>query len=459
MKEKYGWMIDWRTMSEFFERVENNGISMNYAPLVGHGTIRYMVMGSGYKRYANQNEIDEMIEHIHKAMNEGCIGLSTGLDYDPGYFASQDELIQCVSPLKEYGGVYCTHWRKTGRRQDVKPTTPKYPRIQGIIESIDVCRKTEVPLQIAHIKDGYEVYPTPSPRLQKCIAEATLDVVDEGIKEGLPITFDWQLIYESKLKLLPYLGSLFTPWIRETGSFERLSEFLKMDDYRQDIKEALFSGKWFIKQVSPVSNPHWADQITVWKHANSIYENKTLTDIASMKNRDKLDTLFDLIIEDPFSMGGRFYSYMVWEEVFLKHPRASVCLDGTLEDPEYKKKEPPFSFPKSGSFDRFVTMINRYVGEGKLMTLEETIKKMTYNAAKPHNIIERGILKPNYYADIVLLDLPNLKAMSRNTDPRIHPQGIEYVFVNGKKVVENGKHTGERPGKILKRARIVLSKQ
>jgi N-acyl-D-aspartate/D-glutamate deacylase len=329
--------------------------------------------------------------------------------------------------------------------------TPKYPRIQGIIESIDLCRKTEVPLQIAHIKDGYEVYPSPPPRLQKCIAEATLDVVNEAIEEGLPVTFDWQLIYESKLKLLPYLCSLFMPWVREAGSFERLSEFLKMDDYRQDIKEALFSGKWFIKQVSPVSNPHWADQITIWKHTNTKYENKTLSEIASLKNRENLDTLFDLITEDPFSMGGRFYSYMVWEEVFLKHPKVSVCLDGALEAPEYKKKQPPFSFPKSGTFDRFVTMINRYAGKDKLLTLEETIKRMTYNAAKPHNLMDRGLLKANYYADIVLLDIPNLKAMSSNTDPRKHPQGIEYVYVNGEKVVEKGKHTGKRPGRILRR--------
>jgi len=453
MEEKFGWTIDWKTMDGFFKRVEEKRISANYAPLVGHGNIRFMVMGMDYKRHATQEEVDQMMENIHQAMKEKCLGMSTGMDYVPDAFASQEEIIQCVAVLKDYDAVYSTHWRKSGLRRGLKVGAVLPDRINGIKEAIEVCRKTGVPLHISHIKAGYEISPRPPLSLQRANVQATLDVIDEARDEGLNVTFDWQLLPENLLRLMPYLCGELTPWIRETGSPERLAEFLKMEDYREEVKDAIFSGKWYVNyRYSPAMHPHWAENITVLKHVNQNYEGKSIAEISKLRERDQLDTFFDLISEDPYAMGGRFFESREWEKVFLNHPIASVCLDGLSFDDKYQQERPPYSFPKSGAYDGFVMMLVIYVKEQKLFSIEEAVKKMTTKAAEAYKLKGRGKLKSGFYADIVLIDMPNLKLMSDSLEQRRYPKGIEYVIVNGTKVVEKGEHTSARPGKVLRRA-------
>ena len=116
MKEAYGWQVDWKTMGDYFKKVESVGTSMNYAPLVGHATIRRKVMGLDSQRHSTKKEMKEMRALIEEAMIDGCLGMSAGLDYDPDVYASTEELIDSVSALKKYNGVYCPHWRKTGLR-------------------------------------------------------------------------------------------------------------------------------------------------------------------------------------------------------------------------------------------------------------------------------------------------------------------------------------------------------
>ncbi|MFX0205222.1 MAG: amidohydrolase family protein, partial [Candidatus Hodarchaeota archaeon] len=147
MERIFGWMLDWNSMSQYFTKVKDNGISVNYAPLVGNGNIRLSVMGEDYKRDATSGEIDQMVDLVHQSMREGCIGLSAGFDYDPDAFASKEEIIENVSVLKEYDGVYSPHWRRTGRRRNIKLGARPNDRVSGIKECIQVARITKVPLQ------------------------------------------------------------------------------------------------------------------------------------------------------------------------------------------------------------------------------------------------------------------------------------------------------------------------
>ena len=455
MKQIFGWSIDWTTMEGFFNRVESEGISMNYAPLVGHGNIRFNVMGADYKRHATQSEIDQMIEQIHQAMGEGCYGMSTGMDYDPDVFAAQDEIVKCVAALKGHNGVYSPHWRRTGRRRGVKPGTPTAERIDGIKDCIEVCRETGVHTEIAHLADCYGVRAkgvTP-PSLETVAGEATIQVIDDAIKTGLPVTFDYIPIPHNDLRGLPYLCSLFTPWIRELGSPERLAEWLKMEDYREDIRDSLFAGKWHIRQrFSPVSNPkYWARNIIVVKHSDPEYNMKSIAEIANMLEKDPLDTMFDLITMDPYARASTFYRSRNVERVFLKYPAASICLDSSVFDHTYKKEGPPYTLGKEGTFDGFVSILIKYVREQGMLSIEEAVKKMSSNAALAYKLESRGMLKPGYYADINLIDIENLKVMSDNLEPRRYPKGIEYVFVNGEKVVEKGEHTGAKSGMVLRK--------
>jgi N-acyl-D-amino-acid deacylase len=190
----------------------------------------------------------------------------------------------------------------------------------------------------------------------------------------------------------------------------------------------------------------------VLEHKNKKFENKTVDEIAQLHGANKLETFFELISEDPYAKGGSFYRAYESEKVFLKHPVTSVCTDVSTRDIEYINKRPPYGFgSRSGTFDFFVSILVKYVKEQKLLSLEEAVKKLSTNAAVQHNLKGRGLLAPGSYADIVLIDMPNLKVMSTAMDPRFYPRGIEHVFVNGAKVVDKGNHTGVRSGKVLRR--------
>jgi hypothetical protein len=189
MEEKFGWTVDWDTMGEWFDRVESVGISLNMAPLVGHGTIRYKVMGDDYKRHSTGEELEEMKALICQAMDEGCIGLSSGLDYDPSVWATMDEINDCVRVLNDYeDAVYCPHWRRTGRRRDVKfgdTRSNKVDGIVGIVESIDSCRVTGVPTHLAHLTPGWRLVPEGNDMMEEINIRTTLSFIDDARAEGL----------------------------------------------------------------------------------------------------------------------------------------------------------------------------------------------------------------------------------------------------------------------------------
>jgi N-acyl-D-amino-acid deacylase len=138
--------------------------------------------------------------------------------------------------------------------------------------------------------------------------------------------------------------------------------------------------------------------------------------------------------------------------VFLKHPVASVCLDSRVYDKQYQNPRPPYSLPKEGTFDGFTTVLEKYVKKQDLLSIEEAIQKLSTNAAKAYKIKKRGMLKKGYFADVLVMDWDKLQVRSDSLDPRRYPQGVEYVFVNGKKTVEKGKHTKARAGKILRKS-------
>ncbi len=460
MKEKFGWTVDWETMGDFFKVVEKRGISMNYVPLVGHGTVRYCVMGNDYKRRATKVERAEMEGLIRQAMEDGCIGLSTGLDYDPDVWASKEEINEHVSIMKDYDAIYAPHWRRTGRRRGVKFGDYRPNKMDGILEAIETCRKTGVPTHLAHLTPGWRLFPQGNDIMEEANIRATLKVIDDARAEGLDVTFDsmpWFIF--GGFGVMPYLCSLLAPWLREQGSREKLGEWLKVPDYRKEVKDAIASGKWFIRfNYNPNTNPQWAEYIWVVKHKNRAYENRNIAQIAKEKGENPLDVWFDLICEDPDSRGvatgtadtGNF-PWKPYKALFHQHPAHSLSLDTMVYDDKREQKVPPYRIPNINTYSGFPAFLIKFVREMKLFTLEEAIKHLSTNAAEAYRIKDRGVLKPGSYADIVLFDLEGLKVMGDPVEPRRYPKGIEYVFVNGVPVVEKGKHTGKKPGRVVRR--------
>lgn len=452
MEEKFGFQLDWETMEGFFKAVEDKGVSTNYVPLIGHGSVRLATMGLDYKRDSTSSERSQMRELIIRAMDDGCFGMSTGLDYDPDVFASKAEIDDGVALLKEYDGVYCPHWRRTGRRRGVGAGHVPADRISGILEVIDTCRTTGTRLNIAHLYGGYAVSPTPPSRMQEAVGLSTLDVIDDAIGEGLDVSFD--CIPYKDWDYLDYLCvPFFTPWLRLHGSREKLAEWLKVADFREEIKDALSSGKWFIRPMyNPNTNPGWAENITVVRHSNRDYEWKTISENANGMGKAPLDALMKMIVEDPDARSASV-DYRGSEEyvrLFFKHPRAMVGNDVHVSDDKRAKQGPPYSIPGMGTYAAYPSFFNRYVKEQKLLTLEEAIMKCTSLVAKTHRIKDRGLLRPGYFADIVLFDVDRLKVTGTPIEPRKYPEGIEHVFVNGEYVMKKGRHRYSKPGRVLR---------
>jgi len=452
MEEKYGWTIDWRTMAEYFDFIGGLGISLNYVPLVGHGTVRYMVMGEDYKRHATAEEVEQMKAHIRQAMDEGCIGMSAGLDYDPDVFADRSEMDACVATLKDYDGIYAPHWRRTGRRRDIKMGAGYSETQEGIIEVLDTYRNTGVRLNIAHIAPGWHTIPPMTPQIGTAIGEATIAPIDEAIEERLEVSFDcipWEC-----WEPLPYLCSVhFTQWLRLLGSREKLAEWLKVDEFRKRAWEEIESGKLFQRVViNPCLNPaHWAENLKITKHDNGGYEDKQLSEVAEAIGKDPWEVLCDLIVEDPDSRGSHT-DYRGNEEqmkVFFRHPRCTVGLDVSVCDDKWERRHPPYSIPLPDTYSGYPKFLIRYVRDGSLFTIEEAAQKCATLPAKFHGIRDRGVLTTGAYADITLIDLPELRIVGKPEESRNYPEGISHVLVNGEFVVEEGKHTGARPGSIL----------
>jgi N-acyl-D-aspartate/D-glutamate deacylase len=460
MEEKFGWTIKWRTMKEFFTQVEETGISMNYAPLVGHGSIRTKVMGNDYKRHTTPEEQKQIQTLIRQAIEEGCIGLSTGLDYDPDVFASHQEIIESVRALKDYPDVlYTPHWRRTGRRRDVSVNYIPNERITALMECVDVHKQTGVRLHFAHLLPGWEIYPPEYPEMDKAALRETIKMITQYSKTLLDITCN-TILYTIRggFAVMPYLCGLLEPWLRELGSREALAKWLKVQEFRDEILAAIRSGKWFVRLAyNPNTNPRWADNIFVVRSKSPELDGKTIKQIAEERKADPWDTYLNIIVEDPDTrgvLGGAGNSRGDRQRHFdehYTHPKGMISLDTSVFDYSYQKKNPPYRVPGINTYSAFPLFYEQFVLDEKIFTPEKAIQKMSTMAAKVHNLQGRGTLTEGSYGDVVLMDEANLKILGNEYEPRQQPQGIEWVLVNGTIVVEKGKHSNAKPGKILKR--------
>lgn len=444
IEKKFDIDINWSTFGEFLDSVEKNGTSINYVPLVGHGQIRAQVMGMDSSRQATREEIKEMEGYIREAMESGAFGMSTGLDYAPGAYADTDEIIELAKVVKGYGGIYATHWRRTGIRKG----TPKRPKkIKGIEEALEIGRKANIKVQISHLASGYEIYPEPAAALERASAYATLDVIDQAIKEGVDVAFDVIPNTSGGIGTTVYLITYFAPWLNQAGSVKRFAKNLLARDLRAYIKDFIMSGKWYT--INPKVNPDWDKEIIILSSKIRDYEGKTLAQIAENKNVDPLDLLFDMIVEDPYIKGKREFMNDEWVKVFLKHPRSMVCTDSFVFDDKGVwgiDTEIPYLLPHPNTYCAFPRYITTY-GEDRI---EDTIRRITGFPAEWLGITDRGVIKEGACADIVIFDRNGFKTNENYIETRNYPDGIYYVLVNGKLVVDKGTHTGELAGEVIR---------
>jgi N-acyl-D-amino-acid deacylase len=411
-KETYDIEINWKTLEGYKELVEKQGVALNVAPLAGLGTISTSVIGNRLDG-PNKDELQEMKILLDKAMMEGAFGASNGRDiYDFWAKRCDDRLIELVSVLRKYDGLYSTHMKNEGDYV-----------IDAVLEEIEICERAGVRLHISHHKhNGYENFGT---------VGITLRLMNQARKRGLDVTLDHYPYTATGGNLIKVI---LPPWIRRK-SFEERRELLKDPDVRKRIKREILT--------STSEGKKWYSQL---KNSATGDLRSIIGEEAISQCRDQFDYAFDLLMEEENIPNIRFAFSEDDVKTVMKNSITMFGSDGSALA-QYgilsKGKPHPRNY---GTFPR---ILGKYVREDKTITLEEAIRKMTSLPAQTLGIKDRGMMREGMWADIVIFDPLTVRDKATYEGPQQYPEGIEYVIVNGKIVIAKGEHQKVLPGKVL----------
>jgi N-acyl-D-amino-acid deacylase len=404
--------FNWETMAEYMALIDASGTSFNVVPMVGQGTTRQNVMGYE-NREPTRSELEEMKGLVVEALEDGAWGMSTGLIYTPSTFAKTDEIVELAKVLKEHDGVYFSHIRGEGETL-----------LEAVEEAIEIGERTGVPVHIAHFKASGKAYWGKT--------KNSLRLVEEGRRKGVDVTFDQYPYIAGSTGL----SALMPHWAQEGGA-DRLLERLRDPEIRRKIKDgpATVTRDWASVMIASTKN-------------HPQYEGKTVAEVAELEGKDEMDTVFDLLIAEEAQVA--IVSFGMSEEDVrrvMRSPFGMVGSDGSAVAPKGilgRGKPHPRSY---GTFPR---VIGHYVREG-VITLQEAVRKMTSAPAQRLGLRDRGLLREDYKADIVVFDPATVEDEATFTDPHRFASGILYVIVNGSVVVDGGEHTGALPGRVLRK--------
>ena len=429
--EEAGVKVDWSTMEEYLSRLEEGGLSINVAPIVGFGTVRRYVMGMEM-RAPTPAELDAMKKEIAKAMEAGCRGITTGLRYDPQSYAETEEVIELTRVVAEYGGFYTSHIRDEGDRGDP---------LGAVEEIIRIGRETGVPVNISHFKVLSKRFWGLCPRL--------IEMVEEARAEGVQVTAD-QYPYRASGT---GLGAWIPKWANEGGN-EELVKRLNDPDATERIKEGL------AEAMDDRGGPE-AALISSYPLDESLV-GMNIAEVAARRGVDPLDCAVDLlrdhvesVVEGRAKGGFSIVNFNQKEEnveLIMRQPWVAVGTDGRVHSPKgILNRLIPAPHPRFyGTFPR---VLGRYVREKGVLHLADAVRKMTSLPASTLGLSDRGLLVPGMCADITVFDPETVIDRADYTPAeatKLYPEGIEHLVVNGAVTLRDGEHTGARAGLILR---------
>jgi len=416
---------DWRTLGEYFARLERSRSAINLATYVGATQVRQYVLHDD-NRPPTTAELDQMRALVAHAMEDGAVGISTSLVYAPAFYAKTEELIELAKVASRYGGVYASHMRNESN--SIMP---------AIDEAIRIGREANIPVEIFHLKmAGKQNWGKMSDVIAK---------IEDARASGLDITAD-QYPYVAGATSL---GASVPPWAHEGGTakfVERLKDPATRAKLKQEMRAP--SDKWENFYLG-AGGGEGVLIASVLNRDLAKYEGKRINEIARMMGKsDELDALFDLLIADNAQTG--MIIFLMSEDdvkLALKQSWVSIGIDHgevALSGPLAEGNAHPRGY---GSFPR---ILGRYVRDEHVLTLEEAIRKMTSLAANRVHLQDRGIIKPGFFADVVVFDPRTVHDVATFEDPNRLSVGMRCVLVNGEPVVLEGKQTTALPGRPLR---------
>lgn len=425
--------ITWTDYAGYLDAIQAQGVGMNVAPMVGHGSVRLAVLGYD-DRPPYEAELEQMCAHVDEAMRAGCFGMSSGLVYPPGCFGSTDEVLALATVVASHGGMYASHIR--GERETV---------VDAVKECLDIGERSGARVQISHNAPKFGG----THLLPKVIA-----LWEDAVTRGMDVTVD----NDVHTDFAPTLIEALPQWMQGLDTDDVLAR-LGTAESRAAIRAEIEA------DAKPAFGPagllvHGAfDRITLLRTPlHPEHAGRTIAALAAERGDDPFTTYFDIIVEER-NEAAAIFDYIELETIktVISHPLVMICSDGWVLPKEVRELEPPPYMPCT--YGEFPGVIERFVVNDPVLTLEQAIMKMTSMPAAKLGVTDRGIVATGMKADLVLLDLPNVRDRATNLWPHAapfehyphqFPEGIDEVWVNGIAAVTDGQPTGSLSGSVLR---------
>ncbi len=418
--------VSWTTLGGYFDAVEGGRVSVNVASYVGVDNVWQSVMGTSFDR-PTAAQMDQIKALVEEAMKDGAFGLSSMLAMPPGSLTTTDDLVELAKVAAKHHGIYSSHIRNEG--SDV---------FDAIKEAIAIGERANLPVDIIHLKIADQKY---WGRMNEIVA-----LIEAARKRGVNV----------QANVYPYtrgsnnLASIIPPWAHEGGNaklLERLKDVKQRERLKKEIREGMPG--WYNHYTAVGGD--WSRMLVAGKGS---YEGLTMDRVIEIRSKgkelapDPLDVLFDVLIDEGGSVPTVFEHHTEKDmKLALTQPWCSIGSDGSayaIEGPLRRGNPHPRNF---GTFPR---VLGVYVRERGVLTLEDAVRKMTSLNAAKIGITDRGLLRAGNFADVVVFDPEHVIDRATYEKPFQYSEGIVDVIVNGKVVLDQSKHTGERPGRVLR---------
>ncbi len=405
-------------MGGWFKMLEEAGLGINVAALIGHNTVRREVMGTA-NRAATPDEIARMKEMVHRAMQEGAVGFSTGLIYIPGTYSNTDEVVELARSAAAYGGVYASHMRDEGAQI-----------LDAINEAARVGQEAGMRVELSHFKID-------TPRLWG-MSEKSLALVEEYRRKGVDVVVDQYPYDHSSTNL----GITMPSWALADGA-EKIKERLTTQEIRQKIAAEME------QRLKELGHQDYTYAIVADCKANPEYEGKTIPEITRMRGiepsvANQIETIFAMQLAGGAQM---IYHSMgdVDVERIMRYPNTAFASDGGV-------RVFGEGMPHPRSYGTNARVLAEFVRKRGVLTFEDAIRRMTSLPARTFGFKDRGIVREGAAADLLIFDPARIQDKSTYIKPHQYTEGIDFAIVNGKVVVDEGKLNDARPGKVLRHA-------
>jgi dihydroorotase/N-acyl-D-amino-acid deacylase len=427
--EHYHLAPDWQNFRQYFARIEKQGMGINLASYVGATSVRRMVLGDADVQPTTA-QLERMKVLVRDAMRDGAVGLSTALQYAPAPYAKTPELIALASVAAQFGGIYATHMRSEGDQV-----------LESIDEAARIGREAHIPVEIWHLKAAGKTNWGKMPQLVARIDQARASGVDISAN-----TYAYTAWFNTFSAFVP-------PWAHDGGD-AKLVERLKDPAVRARIrKDMLTAGK---DSAGEVWDNEWQEvpgpegiQIAVVQNPELLpLQGKRLSDVAALWKEDPIDALCDLLIKDKAFTSVAVFGMSEPDVVLaLKQPWVSIDNDSSGTSPDGLLGQ---EHPHPRAYGTFPRILRKYVREENQLSLPDAIRKFSALPAQRLRLTDRGVLKQNMWADVVVFDPEKITDRATFENPNQFSEGMEYVLVNGVPVIDEGKMTGALPGKVLR---------